>query len=897
MRLKIPNRILCLALAFTAVSPGILRAQRLPNRIDGRTRAILRGSQNPRIKNLVSDGPVEDKARLHGLTFRFRPTPAQSLELEQLLDDQQNPASPLYRSWLTPEEYGRRFGLNSDDFNRVVEWLESQGFQIDDPAGSRTYISFSGTTRQVRETFDTEVHWYNVDGRPHFANVREASIPAELEPVVYGLKGLDDFPAQRAVRYRRHINSSSGAHAVVPGDLAVIYNINPAYKQGITGAGQKIAVVGESALRLQDVRDFRSAAMLPPSDPKALLVPGSKDPGFTDSEGEALMDVQYAGGSAPGATIIYVYATEVLLAVEYAIDRNLAPVLSYSWGECEKRTSSWAWYRNLAQQAVAQGITWVASSGDSGVAACESQLRDSAGVNGFGVNLAASIPEVTGVGGTSFVDGTGNYWAATSKEDGTSALSYIPEKGWNDGGPGKLLSASGGGVSIAYSRPAWQTGPGVPNDNARHVPDIAFTASWDHVPYLIIQNGEVMEVGGTSAGAPFFAGVVALLNQYVVDRGIQARPGLGNINPRLYQLAQTNRSVFHDVTTGNNIVPCKIGTPDCTTGQYGYNAGPGYDHVTGLGSIDVARLIENWSASSSAPKTASAVVLSVEPSTVYQQAPDADGFSWYYTVRLAETGGAPTTITAFSVDDYDLSEGIEAWFGTDQLPANGSLSLALRAKNLEVPSDHVFAFAGVDPSGQKWSKQISVPFRGPQPSSQTTAAMSLTSDPAVVVKVGKGDPDCAPDRPYGQRLILRELNGAAVRLTKFVAGGYDYSDRIASWFGSQTLPASGKLEAKLCWQLTTVPVTIGYEMGGVDGAGRPVVATLEVQFKGLLDVKSGGPGSGAPVALSAWPGQRQRTDERRHPRLTKEEPGRMTVAPRPSPGDASAPARRPPGRN
>lgn len=135
--------------------------------------------------------------------------------------------------------------------------------------------------------------------------------------------------------------------------------------------------------------------------------------------------------------------------------------------------------------------------------------------------------------------------------------------------------------------------------------------------------------------------MLAVLNQYVVDRGVQARPGLGNINPRLYQLAQTSRGVFHDVTSGHNIIPCKVGTPDCTQGQYGYSAGPGYDNVTGLGSIDAANLFENWSASKSTPKSTSVVVPSVEPSPVYQQTPDADGFSWFYIVRVSETGGAP----------------------------------------------------------------------------------------------------------------------------------------------------------------------------------------------------------------------------------------------------------------
>jgi hypothetical protein len=202
----------------------------------------------------------------------------------------------------------------------------------------------------------------------------------------------------------------------------------------------------------------------------------------------------------------------------------------------------------------------------------------------------------------------------------------------------------------------------------------------------------------------------------------------------------------------------------------------------------------------------------VEPSPVYQQAPDADGYGWYYTVKLTETGVAPTTITSFSMDDYDLSDYIADWFGSTTLPANGSVSVDLRSKNLDVTSDHVFAFAGVDASGQRWQKQITVSFLGPKPSN-TGAIMSLSSDPAAVVKVGKGDLARAPDHPYGQTLYLKERNGAAVNLTKFVAGGNDYTNWIASWFGSQTLPAAGTLQAKLCWQLTSVPVTHGLLSG------------------------------------------------------------------------------------
>ena len=285
-----------------------------------------------------------------------------------------------------------------------------------------------------------------------------------------------------------------GSHAITPGDLAVIYNITPLLKKGINGAGQRVAVAGRSAFNLQDVRDFRFLAGLTASDPKMVLMPGSMDPGYTNDIGEALLDVEYAGAAAPGATIIYVYGTAVELAAQYAIDQNLAPVLSFSFAACERKSQNfWPWWRNLAQQAAAQGITFVACTGDTGAAGCELQSRDSSGISGLSAKLPASAPEVTAVGGTTFAEGTGKYWAPTTQDDGTSALSYIPEVGWNDTAPGKYLNSSGGGISIFFPRPSWQTGAGVPNDNARHTPDVSFTASGMHDPYLVVETSGIVK--------------------------------------------------------------------------------------------------------------------------------------------------------------------------------------------------------------------------------------------------------------------------------------------------------------------------------------------------------------------------------------------------------------------
>src|SRR4029453_783153 len=129
MRVKTP--IALITLGFTIGAPFIMQAQRLAGRIDPRGRTVLRGSRNPRIDKLTSDGPVQARMRISAMPFRFRPTEAQSAELERLLEDQQNPNSPLYHAWLTPAEYGVRFGLSRDDFDKIADWVVSQGFQVD----------------------------------------------------------------------------------------------------------------------------------------------------------------------------------------------------------------------------------------------------------------------------------------------------------------------------------------------------------------------------------------------------------------------------------------------------------------------------------------------------------------------------------------------------------------------------------------------------------------------------------------------------------------------------------------------------------------------------------------------------------------------------------------------
>src|ERR1019366_8178670 len=168
--------------------------------------------------------------------------------------------------------------------------------------------------------------------------------------------------------------------------------------------------------------------------------------------------------------------------------------------------------------------------------------------------------------------------------------------------------------------------------------------------------------------APMMAGVMALLNQYVVSNGLQKQPGLGNINPALYRMAQTTSGVFHDIVDGDNKVPCADGSPDCVNGWVGWAAGPGYDSATGLGSLDVANFVNQWN--SAAPVNAS-VVASINQNPVFQVTPDASGNSWRFQLRLTEEAGIGATLTSFTINGASYSSQIASLSGTATIPASG----------------------------------------------------------------------------------------------------------------------------------------------------------------------------------------------------------------------------------
>ncbi len=448
----------------------------------------------------------------------------------------------------------------------------------------------------------------------HFANTSDPSVPAALAAVVGGLRGLNDFCMMAMSTYKPlpSYTVASGHHYLAPDDLATIYDFAPLYSSGIDGTGQKVAIAGQTDINLADIRAFRAQFNLPPDDPNVIRV--GSDPGVQPGDlVEADLDIEWSGAVARNATIIYVDSIDVVTSAFYAIDQNPAPVLSFSYRSCEQGTGA-TLFRAVAQQGNAQGMTFVAASGDSAASNCDRAFLYPQAAKGLAVSFPASLPEVTGVGGTEFMEGNGEYWGKQNSRNLASVLSYIPETAWNSSALQNQLEGVGGGASVLYSKPGWQAAPGVPDDKARDVPDIAFSASVSLDAYLFFTGGALGAVGETSVPTPAFAGMVALLNQSLSSNGSPAPSGLGNINPELYRLARNTKDVFHDITTGDNLAPCVQSSPDCLSGFLGYSAGPGYDLVTGLGSIDLSNMVEEWSTAAPVAATSTTIFTAVPAS-------------------------------------------------------------------------------------------------------------------------------------------------------------------------------------------------------------------------------------------------------------------------------------------
>lgn len=684
-----------LVLSLLAVAPAFPQENQLPARItapvDETRLTVLKGNVHELAQPISDRGPAPADLPMLRMLLVLRRSPKQEQALRNLLDEQQDKSSSNYHKWLTPEQFGQQFGVSDQDIEVIIRWLQSHGFQVANVTRGRTVIEFSGTATQVKEAFHTEIHKYVVRGEEHWANSADPQIPTALASVVAGVATLHNFrkkphikvaetriPAHFQPGSRPLVTFSNGQHAMGPGDFYAIYNLTPVI-QGLTGNpgtaggfGTTIAVVGRSNINVQDVIRFRDTFNLQENNPQVFLDgPDPGDLGGTE-EAEAVLDTSWSGAVAPAARIALIVSAStnttdgVDLSELYIIDNSFGAIMTESFGTCEAAVTA-AEATNvsqLAEQAAAEGITYIVSAGDTGSAGCDN-LTEAQATGPISVNVLASTPFTVAVGGTEFNEHGDDslYWSSTNNQlSMASALSYIPEDVWNEsctvaqcGQDQANIASGGGGASIYFNKPSWQSGVnGIPNDGMRDLPDVVLAANADHDPYLLCLDGSCQPdaqgnfffvgVGGTSAAAPSFAGIIALLNAAVVP--LNSRPMLGQINYVLYRLAAGQSSstcngsstsslpasncIFNDVTIGNNAVPGEVGYGTATAK---YQSGPGYDLASGLGSVNVTNLVNDWT---KVTFSATTTTLSVSPTTFVHGAPVN------FTVGVTSGNGTPS---------------------------------------------------------------------------------------------------------------------------------------------------------------------------------------------------------------------------------------------------------------
>lgn len=652
----LPLQQLCLSALLLLAMTGILslnaQAQRAINDAD---RVTLHGNVHPLARAEFDRGSAPASLPMNNMILQLGVRADAQAQLNQLLAEQQDPNSPNYHKWLTPMEFGLRFGPTDQDIADASNWLKKFGFKIEQVGTSRMSINFSGNVEKVERAFQTNIRQYEVNGQMHFANATDPSIPRALTGLVQGVVSLHNFEKHRNSTITPAFNSGGGQHNLAPGDVSIIYNAFPLYTQvpAIDGTGQTIAVVGRTDINLADVQFFRSNFGLPVNNPTFFV--NGPDPGNLGGpeEGEADLDVEWAGAIAKNASVLFVISQTtattdgVDLSAQYIVTNNVAPIISTSFSACETDMSPaeqnfWA---TLWAQAASQGQTALVSTGDGG-AACDNPNLVAVGTK-QGINGIASTVSNIAVGGTQFNEGAGTFWnTSNSPVDQSSALGYIPENVWNESGTvpgGAGIWSTGGGVSLLYAKPTWQVGLGVPNDGFRDIPDVSLSAA-AHDGYVIFQDHTVANSGmefasGTSAASPTFASIMALV--------VQKYGRQGNANTVLYSMAQnqfngTGLGVFHDVTIGDNSVP----------GITGFTAGTGYDQASGWGSPDVNQLVKFWNNNAG------------QPDFIVRASPSAS--------IVAQNSSTTFTVIVSTVNNYTGTVS----FSVNGLPAGATASFA-----------------------------------------------------------------------------------------------------------------------------------------------------------------------------------------------------------------------------
>lgn len=472
--------------------------------IDNSMVTTLQGNVRADLTPDLDLGPVEDAMPLR-LFLVLRRSPERQAALDNLIARQQQPTAPEYHQWLTPKEYGERFGVSELDIQKIAAWLASRGMKVDSVMNNAASIVFTTTAGDVRETFHTQLHYFNVAAGKHSALVQDPSIPSALSNVVVGIAGLNKIPlrshhtqihpvAYDAATHSWHDvetgaspgmkpkwNAGGGNYNETPQDFYTIYNVNKIFASGNLGAGRTIAVPEPTDMTYGAVNGSTGAAAGGDvaTFRKVFGVPGTlnmhvyhgygtvpcNDPGITDagSAGEATLDAEWSNALAPSANLIFMSCDSnpdngVDSSIAALVDNNLADTIGLSWGVSELGADAALFAANDAvfKQAAAQGQTIFVAAGDAG-SDTNDQDTAAAATSGLNIDAYSANPLITSAGGLDFSDqydaqmggpAQTAYWGATNSAYYGDALGYVPETTWN-GGCANSLSANLNGYSPA----------------------------------------------------------------------------------------------------------------------------------------------------------------------------------------------------------------------------------------------------------------------------------------------------------------------------------------------------------------------------------------------------------------------------------------------------------------
>jgi kumamolisin len=501
--------------------------------------------------------------------------------LSQTLAGIYNPSSPNYHHYLSSAQFASRFGSPQAVRAHAEDVLRAAGLTIT-PSPSSLSVSASGTVGQVESLFGVRLDTYRMsDGTSYYAPEAPPRLPASLQGIATGVLGLDNRPLVHSDEIASRLAGQPAPQLLTPQRIEQAYDFGPLHSAGLLGDNQTIAFVEIDTANQSDIDTYDQHFKLSTSPVQVVQVKGGASPAKDVSE--TTLDIEVVHAIAPKATLLAYEGpadfASLADSMQQIVTDNRAKVISISLGSCEAavvQTEGAQLLNTLTtifQQAAAQGITVLAASGDDGAYTCH-QVDPSD--NDLSVSVPADNPYVTAVGGTAlFLNGDG---------------SYGYEAGWEGPLEG---SGGGGGVSLGYSIPDWQTGPGVSNQYStgkREIPDVSADADpisgyeiydstggqCDPNAAFTDPNGCWNAVGGTSAAAPLWGALVALANQQATKNG---KKTMGFIDTALYQMGrgELGQSPFHDVTVGGNLF---------------YQAGLGWDYSTGWGTPDAAQVVQ-----------------------------------------------------------------------------------------------------------------------------------------------------------------------------------------------------------------------------------------------------------------------------------------------------------------